>query len=202
MIQEVCERLRKALAEQFKLGFERDLDSVLKARGRELWIIGIDSQKREMVDICGTIDPKLFEARIRRTFADTDAGFEADAHAKLGITGVQADVFLLNADHFHKPDDFLNPLVVHELAHYLDQIGKDPGASEADRNNAGALLVSLEENVRDLPSHNHRWAQHLAVGARRLVTNGHSGQKTIKAFLEAAVPSYDRRSGWDISIRE
>jgi hypothetical protein len=55
VIQDVCERLRKALAGQFKLGFERDLDALLKARGRELWVIGIDSQKRELVDICGTI---------------------------------------------------------------------------------------------------------------------------------------------------
>jgi hypothetical protein len=202
VIQDVCEQLRKALARQFKLGFDRDLDALLKARNRELWVIGIDSRKRELVDICGTIDPKLFETNIRRSFADTDAGFEADAHAKLGITEVQADVFLLNADHFHKPDDFLCPLIVHELAHYLDQIGEDPGASDVDKNNAGALLVSLEQNVRDLPSHNHRWAQHLAVGARRLVTGGHSGHKTIKEFLEAAVPSYDRRPGWNVSIRE
>ncbi len=202
MIQEVCERLRKALAEQLKFGFERDLDGLLKARGRELWVIGIDSQKRELVDICGTIDPKLFDTKIRRTFADTDAGFMADAQTKLGITEVQADAFLLNSAHFQKPDDFLNPLMVHELAHYLDQLGEDPGASDADRNNAGAMLISLQGNVRNHPSHNHRWAQHLAVGARRLVINGHSGHKTIKEFAEAAVPSYDRRPGWNISIRE
>ena len=201
-MQEVCERLRKALDEQLKLGFERDLGDLLKARGRELWIIGIDSHKRELVDICGAIDPKLFDTRIRSTFADTDAGFMADAHTKLGITEVQADVFLLNTVHLQKPDDFLNPLMVHELAHYLDQIGEDPEASDADKNNAGAILISLQGNVRDLPSHNHRWAQHLAVGARRLVTNGHSGHRSIREFAEAAVPSYDRRAGWNISIRE
>jgi len=64
------------------------------------------------------------------------------------------------------------------------------------------MLISLQGNVRNHPSHNHRWAQHLAVGARRLVINGHSGHKTIKEFAEAAVPSYDRRPGWNISIRE
>ncbi len=176
--------------------------SLLKGWGRGLWVLGIDSQKRELVDICGTIDPKLFDEKIRRTFADSDAGFMADAHTKLGITEVQADAFLLNTAHFRKPDDFLNPLIVHELAHYLDQLGEDPRASDADKNNAGAMLISLEGNIRDHPSHNHRWAQHLAVGARRLVTNGHSGHKTIKEFAEAAIPSYDRRPGWSISIRE
>jgi hypothetical protein len=200
--QHVCERLRKALTEQFKLGFERDLDALLKTRGRQLWVVGIDSQKREMVDICGTIDPKVFDAKIRRRFADTDAGFQIDAHTTLDITEVQADSFLLNTAHFQKSDDFLNPLIVHELAHYLDQLGEDSGASDADNNNAAAMLISLEGNVRDHPSHNHRWAQHLAVAARRLVTNGHSGHKTIKEFAEAAIPSYDRRPGWNISIRE
>ncbi|MHC2672583.1 hypothetical protein ACVI1J_004746 [Bradyrhizobium diazoefficiens] len=201
-MKDTCERLRKALAEQLKLASGRDLDALLSARGRELWIIGIDPKKRELVDVCGTIDPKLFDAKIRRTYANNDAGFMADAHLPLGITDAKADVFLLNLEHFEKPDDFLFPLIVHELAHYLDQIGEDPAASDADKNNAAAMLISLAPNVRDNPSHNHRWAQHLAVGARRLVSGCHSGHKTIKEFAEAAIPPYDRRPGWDISIKE
>ena len=172
------------------------------ARGRELWIIGIDSKKRELVDVCGTIDPKLFDAKIRRKYADTDAGFMADAHLPLGITDVKADAFLLNVVHFGKAEDFLYPLMVHELAHYLDQIDEDPAASDKDKNNAAAMLIAMAPNVRNHPSHNHRWAQHLAVGARRLVTDGRGGHKTIKEFVEAAIPEYDRRPGWDISIKQ
>jgi hypothetical protein len=90
-MQDTSERIRKALAEQLKLAFGRDLDALLSSRGRELWIIGIDPKKREMVDVCGTINPKLFDAKIRRTFANTDAGFMADAHLQHGITDVKAD---------------------------------------------------------------------------------------------------------------
>jgi hypothetical protein len=47
-MQDTCERIRQALAEQLKLAFGRDLDALLSSRGRELWIIGIDPKKREM----------------------------------------------------------------------------------------------------------------------------------------------------------
>ncbi|QPF85500.1 hypothetical protein IC762_03975 [Bradyrhizobium genosp. L] len=201
-MQDDCERIRKDLAELFSHAYGRDLDALLTARGRQLWIIGIDSKKREMVDVCGMIDPQLFDSKIRRTYDDTDAGFMADAHIPLGITDVKADCFLLNVEHFGKGRDFLHPLMVHELAHYLDQIGEDPAASDKDKNNAAAMLISMTPNVRNLPAHNHRWAQHLAVGARRLVTDGQSGHKTIREFAEAAIPWYDRRPRWDISIRE
>jgi len=48
--------------------------------------------------------------------------------------------------------------MVHELAHYLYQIGEESAASDVDKNNAAAMLISMAPNVCNLPSHNHRWA--------------------------------------------
>lgn len=137
MVESVCERLTRMLREQFSNGFDRDLDELLKLRGRQLCVIGIDTEKQELTDVCGAIDPK-YMGSIRHTFVDTDAGFKADAHEKLGLQGVAVDVFLLNTDHFPKHDDFIAPLMVHELAHYMDQIPTEP--HDVDRTASAAPL--------------------------------------------------------------
>jgi hypothetical protein len=194
----VCRRLRALLQEQFKLGFENDFDALLKARSREMWIIGIDPKQRRLTDVCGAIGAKTMAAINDKGFGDTDAGFLADAHKSIPTDGKEVDVFLLNHDHFEKPDDFLIPLVVHELSHYLEQIGERPTPSEKDKNNAGALMLSLKRNVRGI--HTYDWAHHLVMAARRIVVGGGSTYKTIREFVEAAVPEYDRKS--PISILE
>lgn len=198
MSEDVCKRLRAMLSELFRLGFEKDLDATLKARTRELWIIGIDSKQERLTDVCGTIGVKTMAAINKMPFIDTDAGFRADAHKSIPTDGKEVDVFLLNHDHFDKPDDFLIPIVVHELAHYLEQTAEKPILSEADRNNAGALMISLTGNVRRI--HKDVWGHHLVLAARRIVKGGRSPYKTIREFVEAAVPKYDRKG--PISILE
>jgi hypothetical protein len=193
-----CKRLNDLLRDQFKGGFGKDIDQTLQARGRELWIIGIDTRQRRLTDVCGTIGPQQMTAINSRGFHDNDAGFRIDAHHVFPTIGKEVDVFLLNTEHFEKPDSFLVSLVVHELAHYLEQIGEAPDPSEGDGANAAAILVSLTGNVRR--RHTLVWAQFLAIAARRIVKGGHSSQKTIREFLEAAIPPYDRNGS--ISIRE
>jgi hypothetical protein len=191
MSEAVCKRLHTMLREQFKLGFEKDLDATLKARSRELWIIGIDLKQRRMTDVCGTIGVKTMKAINDKRFTDSDAGFRADAHKFIPTEGKEVDVFLLNHDHFEKSDDFLIPLVVHELSHYLEHIGEKPNPSDKDKQNAGAVMISLTGNIRN--SHTYDWGHHLVIAARRIVVGGDSSYKTIREFVEAAVPKYDRK---------
>jgi hypothetical protein len=198
MSEDACKRLRALLHEQFMLGFEKDLDATLKARNRELWIIGIDPKHQRMTDVCGTIGAKTMTAINGKGFVNTDAGFRADAHKLVPTDGKEVDAFLLNHEHFEKPDDFIVPLIVHELSHYLEHIGEKPNPSEKDHNNAGALMLSLKGNVRNI--HSYDWGHHLVMAARRIVVGGGSSYKTIREFVEAAVPKYDRKG--PISILE
>jgi hypothetical protein len=200
MSEDPCLRLQELLRQLFKDAFDQDLSEKLRSRGRELWVFGIDAKKQQLVDICGTIGPSLRAAINSRGFRDTDAGFKADAHEVIPTAGKEIVVFLLNVEHFQKPDSFLEPLLVHELAHYLEQIGDQPTTSKADEANAAATLASLTNPVRRLGDHNEVWAQHLASGARRMVAGGKATQKNIREFLEAAIPWYDRTVG--ISVRE
>jgi hypothetical protein len=129
---------------------DKDLDHTLGVRGRELWIIGIDPQQQRLTDVCGTIGTRQMNTINARGFRNNDAGFRADAHKEFSTNGKEVDVFLLNTAHFDKSDDFLVPLVIHELAHYLEQRGEAAHPSEQDRANAGAVLVSLTTAVRRL----------------------------------------------------
>jgi hypothetical protein len=140
-----CKKLRAMLREQFKLGFEQDLT----VRGRELWITGIDPTQRRLTDVCGTIGVKTLIAVNDKGYSDTDAGFLADGHKSIPTEGKEVDVFLLNHEHFEKSDDFLVPLIVHELSHYLDQIGEKPIPSERDKQNAAALMISLKGKCQE-----------------------------------------------------
>jgi hypothetical protein len=108
----------------------------------------------------------------------------------LQLQGKKVDIFLLNADHFSAQPSHLEPLVVHEFAHFLEQIGERPTVEGNDSANADAILRSLKPNVLHL--HTKEWALHLAGGGRRLIEKKLTTHTTIRAFLEVAVPHYDR----------
>jgi hypothetical protein len=175
MVEDICAKLRGLVREKLRDAFDRDLEELLRSRQRELWVLGVDSAHRRLVDVCGTIGTERMIAINSKGFWDCDAGFRADAHKDIPTGGQKVDVFLLNTAHFEKSDSFLAPLVVHELAHYLEHIGDAPNPSEADKANAGALMACLRTNIRKI--HTTTWAEHLAVGARRMVVKGKSAKK-------------------------
>lgn len=198
MCVDICQKLKGHLRENLRDAFDLDLDEFLRSRERELWILGVDSKKGRMIDVCRTIGEQQMAIINSQGFWDTDAGFRADAHRFFPTSGREVDVFLLNTEHFQKPEAFLDPLIVHELAHYLEHTGIRSDASEADKSNAAAVMVCLKNEVRAI--HTPAWSQHLAVGARRMVKKGKTDARTIREFLEAAVPPYDRNG--NISVRE
>jgi hypothetical protein len=174
------------------VAYGKDLDSMLSARGHQLWMIGIDSKNKQYIDICGNIEPAAFQAIVDKGFHNTDAGYKTSAHEVMGVT-TKADAFLLNTDYFSLDEKKTDPLIVHELAHLLEQLKEPPTATANDDENAEAILKSLDKSVRNL--HTKEWALHLAVGARVLLTKDLTPFKTIRSFLEAAIPEYDRDDG-------
>jgi hypothetical protein len=188
---QVCRQLRKAIAALLRKAWGKDLEAILTARGQELWLLGLDSKNKRYVDVCGTIDPGLLAAIQARGFIDSDAGYKADAQNVLPLQEKKADIFLLNVDHFSAPPARLEPLIVHELAHFLEQIREIPAVEGNDKANAAAILKSLTPDILRL--HKEEWARHLAAGGRRLIEKNLTPHKTIRAFLEAAVPHYDRQ---------
>jgi hypothetical protein len=152
----LCAKLRKLLPALLRKAFQKDLNAVLASRGQELWFIGIDSDDKKLTDICGTIDPATLAAINAKGFFESDAGFKADAQNVLPLSGRKADIFMLNKDHFLMREAFLDPLVVHELAHFLEQIGDVPVPEGNDEANATAILESLHPDILRL--HTREWA--------------------------------------------
>jgi hypothetical protein len=176
MAEDICAKLQELLMEKFRKLLTKISSKRCDLEGANYGLIAINS----------------------KGFKDCDAGFKADAHHDIPTEGKEVDVFLLNTEHFEKPDSFVGPLVVHELGHYLEQIGETRDPSQADKANAGAVLVGLKNNIRAI--HTPIWAQHLVMGARRMVANGKTTHGTIREFLDAAVPPYDRNGAF--SVRE
>ena len=189
--EKLCKKLRGLLADLLKKGFRKDLNELLESRGQELWIMGINSRREKLTDICGTIEPSTLQAINNTGFFDTDAGFKANAQQVLPLGDKKADIFLLNKDHYEKSSKALDPLVVHELAHFLEHIKQTVPLTRQDEENARAILESLDDKVLKL--HTREWALLLASGARELVKGGHTPHATIRAFLEIALPEYDRK---------
>lgn len=196
---DLCAKLRKTLARYMRVAFGKDLDAILQARGHELVLIGLDSKNKRYLDICG-MNPDDFKIIESNGFIDNDGGFRASANKPLGLSK-PTDAFLLNADYFKVDEKRAVPLIVHELAHFLDQIGEEPTIEANDDENAEAILKSLrpEVLVRD---HTKRWALHFARAARVLQVKKLTPYSTIGKFLDVAIPSYDRdgpvraRKGW------
>lgn len=198
----ICAGIRKLLRSQLKRAFGRDLDAALKDRNRKLWILGVDTNQKTLVDVCGDISPEDLATINSRGFFDTDAGYRADAHDALGVSE-EVDIFLLNTAHFSARPEFIEPIVVHELAHMLEQTGIIPEPVYNDDENADAILGSLRANVlKSNMRHNKTWALHLAIGARTMMIKKLTNHSSIRAYLEAAVPTYDRsgdiraKKGW------
>lgn len=180
--------LLRTLATQ-RLGV--DLDAEVAARSYEFWALGVDSKKRRFRDLIGNIDGSSM-AIINSKFQDADAGFKAKADKVLGLHR-RADIFLLNEDHLYKNDDALTPLLVHELCHFVEQIGKVKGKfTQADRHNGVEILASYHDQVRAL--HTVTWSRLMARAARRAVEC--FSASSVAEFLEQAIPDYDR-PGWN-----
>lgn len=191
--KKLCKRLHRLLADILKRGFKKDLSQLLTSREHELWIMGINEEKKKLTDICGTIDPNTLQAINAKGFSTSDAGFRVSAQEVLPLDGKKADIFLINKVHYNKPSEKIEALIVHELAHFLEGIGERVPSADQDEEHATAILDSLEARVLSSNSrHNREWALLLATAARELVQGGRSPHRTVGAFLEAALPHYDR----------
>jgi hypothetical protein len=187
---DMCKKLQKILPALYRRAFDRDLTAELAERGQELWFLGLDTKNERYLDLCGSI--KLADLSIiqAKGYIDADAGYLANAHLKLSVPGKKFDLFMLNTVHFGKNADFLEPIIVHELAHLLEHLGLTPSPKGNDDANAEAILRVLDRRL--LSWHPKIWALHLAAGGRTLIEKRLTQHKTIRAFLEAAVPIYDR----------
>jgi hypothetical protein len=195
----LCTKIRKRLSRLLRVAYGMDFEAMLASRGHELWVLGLDAKATQFIDICGNISLADLKTIQDRGFIDTDAGYQASAHTKLGIS-TPFDAFLLNTAHYGLREETVDPLVIHELSHLLEQTNVPPSLGANDVENAEAILKSLKKNVRDI--HTTAWAQHLAIGARVMIQKKLTPHGSIRSFLEAANPSYDRetdiraKKGW------
>jgi hypothetical protein len=191
-IEALCAKIRKRLSRLLRVAYGKDFDALLAERGHELWVLGLDEKAEQFVDICGNIPPADLKTIQDRGFINTDAGYQVSAHTKLGIS-TPFDAFLLNTAHYSLYEKTVDPLIIHELSHLMEQTNVAPALEANDAENAEAILESLKKNVRDI--HTTEWAQHLAVGARAMIQKKLTPHSSIRSFLEAANPRYDRETG-------
>jgi hypothetical protein len=169
--------------------FDLDIDDAAAGRAHEFWALGIDGQRKNFRDLLRNVDLSVMN-ELNKRFHITDAGFEASAQNKLPLGGKRADIFLINVDHIRKADALIRPLLVHEICHYIEQIGVHGQYhyEPIDDVNARAVLDGLSFEVRNL--HTMIWAKLLALAARKAAQL--SSGMTVKRYLELAIPSYDR----------
>jgi hypothetical protein len=185
-----CAKFRALLIALYRDAYCRDFTAELSKRDQELWLLGLDSKTAKYIDLCGKIDSADLAVIQAKGFINADAGYLADAQSKVQVHGKRFDLFMVNVDHFIKPSDFIEPIIVHELAHLLELTGEPPAPVANDDANADAILRVLDPGL--LAWHPKVWALHLAIGGRVMVQKRLTGHKTIRAYLEAAVPHYDR----------
>lgn len=165
-------------------------NDISQKRGRELWIAGIDEARSAYVHLNGDMGSQELLAINERGFRVADAGFKANLETEVDVGKKRADLLLLNVVHLKNSEAVLSPLLVHELCHFIEQANAMDLATieDIDEANAVAILSMLAESILHL--HTPEWAQLLAFCARRSVEQG--SVNSINAFLEAAIPEYDR----------
>jgi len=151
----LCAKIRKRLSRLLRVAYGKDFDALLTERGHELWVLGLDAKAGQFIDISGNIPPADLKTIQDRGFINTDAGYQVSAHAKLGIS-TPFDTFLLNTAHYGLHEKTVDPLVIHELSHLMEQTNVSPALEANDAENAEAILKSLKKNVRDI--HTTEWA--------------------------------------------
>lgn len=179
-------RLFEQLVEEY---FSVTLRSLTEHREHVFWALGLDSKRRSYRDLIGNVDESSWSV-ITKDYFDTDAGMQASAQERVALGDVKADIFLINVDHLKKGDAILSPLIVHEICHYIEQIGISESyeLTNADKANAVVVMSGLDAKVRSL--HTLSWARLLCRCARLAVSNGK--YESVRHFLEIAIPSYDR----------
>lgn len=179
--------------------FGIDIDALAGDRNHQFWVLGIDEKENCYRDLIGNIDADSMKA-FNRNFFITDAGFQSSVQLKLPALRQAADVYLINTAHIEKSRFSIAPIIIHELAHYLEQIGKDASypIEPIDVTNGQVVLDSFSSNVLKL--HSTAWAQLLCSAARFEVASGR--YTSIRSFLELAVPIYDRPNWQGELIKE
>ncbi|TIM81781.1 hypothetical protein [Mesorhizobium sp.] len=180
--------------------FGLSLKKIAADRAHQFWLLGIDSQQRTLVDLLGNIDTGSM-AIINERFFDTDAGFRISAQKALKRLPVRADIFLLNTDYFEQPAPDVDPMLVHEICHGLDQLNLAPPGqiTDLDRHNAQVIFEAYDREAWSA-GHNGRWGQYLAWSGRRSVELGRTA--SISEFIKLSIPAYDRPNWQDGAIRE
>lgn len=173
----------------------KSFSNVALERGHTPVVITIDSKKKRLAVVAGNLKESSVKVLTDPAkFFDTDAGMQASADEKVNIADDPMDVFLLNQEHVRK-GEALKPMIAHEIAHYIEQAGiAHPAIEDVDRQNAQVVLHGFDDNVRN--RHTQQWAELLCMAARRMVKRRKVPHASVRAFLEAAIPHYDRPH-WD-----
>jgi hypothetical protein len=138
----LCAKIRKRLSRLLRVAFGKDFDALLAERGHELWVLGLDATAKQFIDVCGNIPPADAKTIQGRGFFNNDAGYQVSAHTKLSIS-TPFDAFLLNTAHYGLHEKTVDPLVIHELSHLMEQTNVPPALEAIDAENAEAILKSL-----------------------------------------------------------
>jgi hypothetical protein len=173
----------------------QSFSSIASDRGHTPVVLTVNSKKKSFAVAEGDLKESSVKVLTDPAkFQETDAGMRASADQALKIADDPMDVFLLNQEHAKK-GDALKPLMAHEIAHYIEQTGIDhPAVDEVDQQNAEVVLNGFDDKVRSI--HTRKWAELLCMAARRMVKQRKVSHKSVRAFLEAAIPKYDRPH-WD-----
>jgi hypothetical protein len=189
-VKQEGERLREMFRRALHQLFGIDLDSLIAERQHQFWVLGIDEGRKHFRDLLRVIDSASLET-LNQNFAATDFGMQASAQDKLHLTH-KADIFLVNTTHLGKSEAILMPFVIHEVCHYVEQTGVPSSVNftKADEKNAKSILEGYDP--RALSTHGKTWAELLSWAGRKALAEKFVAQDSLRHFLEASIPWYDR----------
>lgn len=188
---QICGRLHAQIRIELRNAFDLDLAELLAHRESHMLLLGLDDSEETYIDPCRAIPSRALQAMQAGGYSSSLAGFQADVQDIFDGFEGRTDMFILNTRLFDFSDTELGPIVVHELAHYLEHIGQvASGITTADRTVADAILASL--NLAASNRHTPEWALNLAVGVRHLVERHLTSGLDIGEYLNLAVPEIDR----------
>lgn len=184
-------RFKSLIASNFEKAYGLKLEEIVEERNAQLLILGMNDHAQELSDLTGDVEASVLkQIQDRSRQGMSDAGMRANAHVPLKLEQA-VDIFLINDVYLSWPDSRLEPLVAHEVAHYIDQLKKcDNNFTAADKENGKIIIHSFEGRIREM--HSLEWARLLARAARIVVESKSSPYKTVREYLEAAIPVEDR----------
>src|SRR3954447_16479177 len=183
------EEITARMTDLAEVAFNLDYAALLAAAKRRLVVFKVE--KKRVIDLSTSLTSAQL-AKLPLSYETALAGYRVNVGAL--VPGLQADILVLRDDVLAYPDGRLNPLLIHELSHWVVSSGHQITITPQDQKQGIALYGMTDPEFEQHTQHTQQWCTVLISAVRKMVAAGRI--LDIVAFLEDALPVNDRPK-WD-----